>query len=72
MLLSPTFPPGPGGLNPAMMGGGGGFDRVRKIMIRKTVDYHCSVLRYLEVSEVKQHWFLSEYSSHHIAFEISK
>ena len=51
VLLSPTFPPGPGGLNPAMMAGGGGFDRVRKIMIRKTVDYHCSVLRYLEVSE---------------------
>ena len=49
VLLSPTFPPGAGSMNPAMLTGGGGFDRVRKTMIRKTVDYHCSVLRYLEV-----------------------
>lgn len=52
VLLSPTFPPSGVGLNPAMMAGGGGFDRMRKTMIRKTVDYHCTVLRYLEVCKM--------------------
>ena len=48
VLLSPTFPPPPG----AMAGGGfGGFEsRVRKGVMRKTVDYQSSTLRYLEAS----------------------
>ena len=58
VLLSPTFPPGSAGgvsVNPPILAGGtgGGFERIRKTMIRRTVDYHCSVLRYLEVSEIK-------------------
>ena len=50
VLLSPTFPPQAGG--PGMLVGGGGFDRIRKGLLRRTVDYHCSTLRYLEVSKI--------------------
>lgn len=53
VLLSPTFPPPPG----ALAGGGfGGFEsRVRKGVMRKTVDYQASTLRYLEVSKSRVH-----------------
>lgn len=55
VLLSPTFPPGGGSvLQPMAVMGMPGFDnRVRKSGVRKTVDYHSSVIRYLEVSRLE-------------------
>lgn len=54
LLLSPTFPP------PVSMGGGfGGFDnRARKNLMRKTVDYQASTLRYLEVRIIYHYDFI--------------
>ena len=54
VLLSPTFPPGGASLmQPLAVMGMPGFDnRVRKSGVRKIVDYHSSVVRYLEVSDL--------------------
>ena len=49
-MLSPTFPPGGGSLMPPIpVMGMPGFDNRRKSGVRKIVDYHSSVVRYLEV-----------------------
>lgn len=60
VLLSPTYPPGGGSMIPPSMSAMGmpGFDnRVRKSGVRKVVDYHSSVIRYLEVSNFRKYAF---------------